>query len=123
MLMCRLIEKSISSVYSKDHRTRLHNIGSSSGANVDAMETETSSPNGSFMALPKELFQMLACAGPFLYRDTLLLQKVGHYVPYNQKFILSLNILPLKCKGSFVTLGMSGVESVLLSCTWTCWCW
>ncbi|XP_062113290.1 THO complex subunit 2 isoform X2 [Humulus lupulus] len=72
----RLIERSISSVYKTVHQAHLQNIGSSSGASLDAMDTVTSSVRGSFIDLPKEFFQMLVSAGPYLYRDTLLLQKV-----------------------------------------------
>lgn len=75
----RLIEKSISSVYNTIHQAHLQNFGSS-GASVDAMNTETSSAHRSLIDLPKELFQMLASAGPYLYRDTLLLQKVQSLV-------------------------------------------
>lgn len=44
------------------------------------MDVETSSVHGSFINLPGELFQMLSCAGPYLYRDTLLLQKVDSLI-------------------------------------------
>lgn len=40
------------------------------------MDVANSSVRGSFVDLPSELFQMLSCVGPYLYRDTLLLQKV-----------------------------------------------
>lgn len=43
----------------------------------DAMDTTNSLPQRSFIDLPRGLFQMLACAGPYLYRDTILLQKVS----------------------------------------------
>lgn len=48
----------------------------SSDATSDSMETSNTSVYRSFVDLPKELFQMLASAGPYLYRDALLLQKV-----------------------------------------------
>ncbi|PON53679.1 THO complex [Trema orientale] len=81
----RLIEKSISSIYKTVHQAHLQNIGSSSGVSIDTMDTETSLARGSFIDLPKEFFQMLVSAGPYLYRDTLLLQKVcrvlrGYYL-------------------------------------------
>ncbi|KAF3432078.1 hypothetical protein FNV43_RR26817 [Rhamnella rubrinervis] len=81
----RLIEKSIKSAYDTVHQGHHQSFGSSSGASIDAMDVETSPVHGSFIDLPKELFQMLACAGPYLYRDTLLLQKVcrvlrGYYL-------------------------------------------
>ncbi|CAB4273699.1 unnamed protein product [Prunus armeniaca] len=72
----RLIEKTISSAYDTVRRAHLLSFGSSSGTSVDVINTENSSRHGSFVDLPKELFQMLASAGPYLYRDTLLLQKV-----------------------------------------------
>lgn len=61
-----------------------HTLVSSSTSGVDAMGVTESAYN-SFIDLPKELFQMLACAGPYLYRDTILLQKVcrvlkGYYL-------------------------------------------
>ena len=40
------------------------------------MDVANSSVRGAFVDLPSELFQMLSCVGPYLYRDTLLLQKV-----------------------------------------------
>ncbi|KAF4368476.1 hypothetical protein F8388_018600 [Cannabis sativa] len=81
----RLIERSISSVYKTVHQAHLQSIGSSSGASLDAVDTVTSSVRGSFIDLPKEFFQMLVSAGPYLYRDTILLQKVcrvlrGYYL-------------------------------------------
>lgn len=86
----RLIEKSISSIYKTVHQAHLQNLGSSTGSSVDAMYTETSSVRGSFIYLPTELFQMLVAAGPYLYRDTLLLQKVYilnfHIVNYSLSF-------------------------------------
>lgn len=72
----RLIEKSISSAYEIVHQAHFQSFGSSSGAIIDAMDAANSSVRRSFVDLPSELFQMLACAGPYLYRDTLLLQKV-----------------------------------------------
>lgn len=72
----RLIEKSISSAYDTLHQAHIQRFGSSSGASGDTMDTETSSIHTSVIDLPKEYFQMLGCVGPYLYRDTLLLQKV-----------------------------------------------
>jgi THO complex subunit 2 len=76
MNLSRLIEKSISSAYDIVHQAHFQSFGSSSGAIIDAMDAANSSVRRSFVDLPSELFQMLACAGPYLYRDTLLLQKV-----------------------------------------------
>lgn len=76
ILESRLIEKSISSAYDTVRRAHLPIFGASSGTSIDVMNTENASIHGSFIELPKELFQMLACSGPYLYRNTLLLQKV-----------------------------------------------
>ncbi|KAK7398843.1 hypothetical protein VNO78_10016 [Psophocarpus tetragonolobus] len=72
----RLIKKSISSAYDVIRQTHLQNLGSSSGGSIDVMDVDNSSGYCSFIDLPKELFQMLSCIGPYLYRDTVLLQKV-----------------------------------------------
>ncbi|KAI9168848.1 hypothetical protein LWI28_002735 [Acer negundo] len=81
----RLIDNSISSAYDIVRQTHLQSIWSFSGANIDAMDTTDSTISRSFVDLPKELFQMLATVGPYLYRDTVLLQKVcrvlrGYYM-------------------------------------------
>lgn len=81
----RLIEKSISSPYDVIRQAHLQNSGLSTGGSTDAMDVDNPSGHNSFIDLPKELFQMLACTGPFLYRDTMLLQKVcrvlrGYYL-------------------------------------------
>ncbi|KAE9597521.1 putative THO complex, subunitTHOC2, THO complex subunit 2 domain-containing protein [Lupinus albus] len=81
----RLIETSISSAYDVIRKTHLQKSGSPTGGGTDAMDEDNSAGDGSFIDLPKELFQMLACAGPYLYRDTILLQKVcrvlrGYYL-------------------------------------------
>lgn len=82
--LLRLIEKSISTAYGIVHQAHLESFGLSSSGS-DLMETTNSSVNRSFIDLPKELFQMLACVGPYFYRDTILLQKVcrvlrGYYL-------------------------------------------
>ncbi|KAJ0038103.1 hypothetical protein Pint_22470 [Pistacia integerrima] len=81
----RLIEKSISSAYDIIRQTHLQSFGSVSAVGIDVMDTTDTTVNRSFVDLPKELFQMLATVGPYLYRDTVLLQKVcrvlrGYYV-------------------------------------------
>ncbi|KAM7467402.1 hypothetical protein LguiB_014964 [Lonicera macranthoides] len=73
----RMIEKSISSAYQLVRQAQVASINNS-------VETN-SSINKSFIDLPKELFEMLSSAGPYLHRDTLLLQKVcrvlrGYYL-------------------------------------------
>ena len=54
---------------------QLQNAGSHSRSSADIGDT-TPYVHRNFIDLPKELFEMLSCAGPYLYRDTLLLQKV-----------------------------------------------
>ncbi|XP_077241157.1 THO2 isoform X2 [Tasmannia lanceolata] len=82
----RLIEKSISSAYAIVRQSHLQGLGSSIGSGSDSMEPNASSSfRSSFIDLPKELFQMLASAGPYLHRDAVLLQKVcrvlrGYYL-------------------------------------------
>lgn len=75
----RVIERTISSSYAIVRPSLLVNLGSSNrsvdNATIgDGMVKYTS--QGSFIELPRELFQMLASVGPYLYRDALLLQKV-----------------------------------------------
>uniref|UniRef100_A0A2P2MC08 THO complex subunit 2 n=5 Tax=Rhizophora mucronata TaxID=61149 RepID=A0A2P2MC08_RHIMU len=77
----RLIEKSIASAYNTIHQTHLQTVASV--ADADPMDTTV--VNKSVIDLRKELFQMLATVGPYLFRDTLLLQKVcrvlrGYYL-------------------------------------------
>ncbi|KAI3700101.1 hypothetical protein L2E82_44717 [Cichorium intybus] len=66
--LLRLIEKTISPAYELVRQPQ-HEA-------FDLMETESNSIKTSFIDLPKELFEMLTCVGPYLHRDTLLLQKV-----------------------------------------------
>lgn len=77
----RLIEKTISPAYEVVRQPQ-HQAPEGGS---DLMETESDSTNRSFIDLPKELFEMLNCVGPYLHRDTLLLQKVcrvlrGYYL-------------------------------------------
>ncbi|KAL3502101.1 hypothetical protein ACH5RR_036550 [Cinchona calisaya] len=81
----RLIEKSITAAYELVCEMQHAGCSSSAGASFDLMEDTNSSVSRSFIDLPKELFEMLVSAGPYLYRDTLLLQKVcrvlrGYYL-------------------------------------------
>lgn len=80
--MFRLIEKSISPACELVRQNQFSNIDVLPGSGTDLMETGNSSHSRSFINLPKELFEMLASAGPYLYRDTLLLQKVCVLVWY-----------------------------------------
>ncbi|CAA6659375.1 unnamed protein product [Spirodela intermedia] len=73
----RIIGSTISSAYSTVCQMRPENSDTSFASSSDAMESSNVSlHSSSFVDLPKELFQMLTVAGPFLYRDSLLLQKV-----------------------------------------------
>lgn len=72
----RLIEKTISSACNVVRQMHFHGPDFTLASGGDAMDTTNSLLHRSFIDLPKELFQMLACAGPYLYRDTILLQKV-----------------------------------------------
>ncbi|KAF7145192.1 hypothetical protein RHSIM_Rhsim04G0143700 [Rhododendron simsii] len=66
--------KSLSSAYELVRQTHLQNLVLPSAAVSDSMETNSYAKRF-FVDLPKELFEMLSCAGPYLYCDTLLLQK------------------------------------------------
>ncbi|KAG7016699.1 THO complex subunit 2 [Cucurbita argyrosperma subsp. argyrosperma] len=81
----RLIEESISSAYYIVRQNPYQSLGASSGTSIDTVGTTSLPVGGTFIDLPRELFQMLAAAGPYLYRDTILLQKVcrvlrGYYM-------------------------------------------
>ncbi|GAB4828694.1 THO complex subunit 2 [Ancistrocladus abbreviatus] len=81
----RLIEKSISSAYDLVRQANLLHFDLSSSNGNDAMEITDSSTKMPFITLQKEVFEMLSCAGAYLHRDTLLLQKVcrvsrGYYL-------------------------------------------
>ncbi|KAI0514027.1 hypothetical protein KFK09_010060 [Dendrobium nobile] len=73
----RAIEKSIASSYDIVCHKRLQNIGNSFTTCSDTTESViTSSIPVPQVDLSRDLFQMLAAAGPYLHRDTILLQKV-----------------------------------------------
>lgn len=72
--MIRLIERSISLGYDLVCKTQL--LGLPTGGSANTMDVTDSSGNRPFIDLPTQLFEMLACVGPYLYRDTSLLQKV-----------------------------------------------
>ncbi|GAB2282383.1 THO complex subunit 2 [Dionaea muscipula] len=74
----RLIEKSLSSAFTIVRQRHMQNDVSMESTDIIPMEE-------ALIDLPKELFEMLSCAGPYLYRDTLLLQKIckvlrGYYL-------------------------------------------
>ncbi|KAJ9546923.1 LOW QUALITY PROTEIN: hypothetical protein OSB04_019466 [Centaurea solstitialis] len=82
----RLIEKTISPAYELVRQPQL--LAPEGGS--DFMETESNSIKRSFIDLPKELFEMLTSVGPYLHRDTLLLQKIKFVLLYS--FCLMMNI-------------------------------
>lgn len=59
-------------IVSKSHQE----APSKSGNSDDVMEVDSPAPSGSSIDLPREFFQMLSIIGPYLHRDTVLLQKV-----------------------------------------------
>ncbi|XP_073103404.1 THO complex subunit 2 isoform X2 [Elaeis guineensis] len=70
----RVIEQTMSEAYAVVYQKHLEIIGT---AGPDVMEsTAGSSIQNSSIDLPREFFQMLSAAGPYLHRDTILLQKV-----------------------------------------------
>lgn len=89
----RLIEESISAAYSIVRQSSHQIFGTSSGTSIDTTDTTSLPVGGSFIDLPRELFQMLAAAGPYLYRDTILLQKVIRFSLFS--FLLSPPIILL----------------------------
>lgn len=92
----RLIEESISSAYCNVRQNHYQSVVSNSGTSIDTTDTTSLLVAGSYIDLPRELFQMLAAAGPYLYRDTILLQKVirffSFFFPFTSHYI-SLIIL------------------------------
>nr|GMD23387.1 THO complex subunit 2 [Ipomoea batatas] len=79
----RLIERSISPGYDLICKTQL--LGLPTGGSTNTTDVTDSSGSRPFIDLPTQLFEMLACVGPYLYRDTSLLQKVcrvlrGYYI-------------------------------------------
>ncbi|CAL1381313.1 unnamed protein product [Linum trigynum] len=70
----RLIEKAISSAYDIVRQSHFQLSESPTVVGVDVMDA--SAHKRCSVSLPKELFQMLAAVGPYLHRDTILLQKV-----------------------------------------------
>lgn len=71
----RLIEKTLTTAYDFVCKSRFQNFGSFSINDHEVVETTDTSGRPPVL-LPKELFEMLVSAGPYLYRNTLLLQKV-----------------------------------------------
>ncbi|CAL9126100.1 unnamed protein product [Musa textilis] len=75
--LSRLIEKTMSTAYDVICQTSFRSIGSLTYPGPDAMDTTVvSSKQTVYVDLPREFFQMITAVGPYLYRDTVLLQKV-----------------------------------------------
>lgn len=70
----RLIEKSITHAYSIARQIRFQN--SSSSGTEKSTHVANTTASRTRLDLPKEVFQMLLTVGPYLYRNTQLLQKV-----------------------------------------------
>ena len=95
---------------------RLVSYSTSAGAGIDLMQATSTSVSRSFIDLPKELFEMLVSAGPYLYRDTLLLQKVV--------FVMLLFFFLVGCFCSkhrinfwLIQAGLQSAERLLSLCT------
>ncbi|WOL00987.1 hypothetical protein Cni_G09700 [Canna indica] len=73
----RLIETRMSKAYDVICRTSFRTTGSLAYPGPDAMDaTAVSFMQNVYIDLPREFFQMIVAVGPYLYRDTVLLQKV-----------------------------------------------
>uniref|UniRef100_A0A6N2KZT1 THO complex subunit 2 n=1 Tax=Salix viminalis TaxID=40686 RepID=A0A6N2KZT1_SALVM len=112
----RLIEKMISSAYKIIRQPHVQNCGSQAVAGIAIMDVTSSSGHVSLIDLPKEVFQMLVTVGPYLYRDTLLLQKVcrvlrGYYMSALELVDSGDRVLRLHLRE-----GRSRVEEALGSC-------
>lgn len=73
---CRVIERTISSAYAAVCSKNLQTVGSSLASSATVMESTVETSARTSVDIPRELFQMLSVAGPYLHRDTVLLQKV-----------------------------------------------
>lgn len=74
--LSRLIDNFISPSYELIRREHLRNCGVSSSSSFDGAQLAERSTQRPPLDLSIDFFQMLACAGPYLHRDTVLLQKV-----------------------------------------------
>lgn len=82
--MYRAIEKAIAPYYAYVRPPYLSRLGVSTGGDLELKQDGPPE-------LPKEVFEMLLCIGPYLYRNALLLQKVPKWeICYvSERFILS----------------------------------
>ncbi|KAJ6379603.1 hypothetical protein OIU76_016277 [Salix suchowensis] len=106
----------ISSAYKIIRHPHVQNCGSQAVAGIAIMDVTSSSGHVSLIDLPKEVFQMLVTVGPYLYRDTLLLQKVcrvlrGYYMSALELVDSGDRVLRLHLRE-----GRSRVEEALGSC-------
>ncbi|KAJ6693763.1 hypothetical protein OIU85_004533 [Salix viminalis] len=106
----------ISSAYKIIRQPHVQNCGSQAVAGIAIMDVTSSSGHVSLIDLPKEVFQMLVTVGPYLYRDTLLLQKVcrvlrGYYMSALELVDSGDRVLRLHLRE-----GRSRVEEALGSC-------
>ncbi|KAK9750246.1 hypothetical protein RND81_02G181900 [Saponaria officinalis] len=99
----RLIQNSISPAYDivRKMNTQISRNGHEASNSSDPVMS------GSPILLSKELFEMLASAGPYLYRDTLLLQKVCRVLK-----AYYLSALELVGKGDGTPIAVGGVNIV-----------
>ncbi|CAM9002540.1 unnamed protein product [Rhodiola kirilowii] len=90
----RLIDSFISPSYELIRREHLQNCGVLLSASFDGAQPIEMSTQRATIDLSVDFFQMLACAGPYLHRDTILLQKVcrvlrSHYLSALEKNALN----------------------------------
>ncbi|CAM8983263.1 unnamed protein product [Rhodiola kirilowii] len=90
----RLIDNFISPSYELIRREHLQNCGVLLSASFDGAQPIEMSTQRATIDLSVDFFQMLACAGPYLHRDTILLQKVcrvlrSHYLSALEKNALN----------------------------------
>ncbi|XP_078167250.1 THO2 isoform X2 [Carex rostrata] len=72
----RVIEKTMSSAYGIVSKSYQEAPPGKSGNFDNVMEVESPATSSTSIKLPREFFQMLTVVGPYLHRDTALLQKV-----------------------------------------------
>ncbi|KAF6168558.1 hypothetical protein GIB67_005170 [Kingdonia uniflora] len=98
----RVIEKTISSA---SYNARQPNFWLSPRCASDVADA-SSSTQRSFIDLPKELFQMLSCVGPYLYRNAILLQKVCRVI--RGYYLSALELVGSGGKASFLDSANGG---------------
>lgn len=77
IIVLRLIETTMSTVYDKICQVNFRSVGSFTNIGSDTIDAAVVSfEQNTYVDLPRDFFQMIAAIGPYLYRDTILLQKV-----------------------------------------------